>query len=99
MQNSFKYMMFTYLFKDLLSFLYTSVLFRKSFNDMYPLQIFFKKLHFFLHYINQKLCKYLDTYTRKLQCKFHRDPSTGYKALGILMIKTLQFEKTAINIF
>ena len=49
--------------------------------------------------INKKLCNYLDKYTRKLQCKFCQDPSTGYKALGILMIKNIQYEKTAIKVF
>ena len=92
--------MLTYLSKELYSFLNISVLFRKLFTDTYPIQRFFKKndifSNIFIHKIfnivdiNKKLCNYLDTYTRKLQCKFCQDPSTGYKALGILRIKNLQ---------
>ena len=102
-------MLLTYLSKELHSFLNISALFRKLFTDTYPIQRFFKKMTFFSYIfihkifnivdINKKLCNYLDTYTRKLQCKFCQDPSTGYKALGILMIKNLQYEKTAFKVF
>ena len=101
--------MLTYLSKELHSFLNISVLFRKLFTDTYPIQRFFKKndifSYIFIHKIfnivdiNKKLCNYLDTYTRKLQCKFCQDPSNGYKALGILRVKNLQYEKTAVKVF
>ena len=47
MQNYFKYMMLTYLSKELHSFLNISVLSRKLFTDTYPIQRFFKKMTFF----------------------------------------------------
>ena len=90
--------MLTYLSKELHSFLNISVLFRKfkifQKNDIFS-YIFIHKI-FNIVDINKKLCNYLDTYTRKLQCKFCQDPSTGYKALGILRIKNLQYVKTAV---
>ena len=44
MQNYFKYMMLTYLSKELHSFLNISVLFRKLFTDTYP-EMINKSLH------------------------------------------------------
>ena len=64
------------LFKGLHSFFYISLIFRNLFNDMYYILKFFKngissyiliqKL-FDIVDINKKLCRYLDTYTKKLK--------------------------------
>ena len=77
MQNYLEYMWLTSLSKELHSFLNISVLFRKLFNDTYPVQRFFFKMTFFSYIfihkifnvvdINKKLDYLLDTYTRKLQ--------------------------------
>ena len=65
------------LFKGLHSFFYISLIFRKLFNDMYYILKFKKKNGIFSYIliqklfdivdINKKLCRYLDTYTKKLQ--------------------------------
>ena len=68
---------------------------------MYYILKFFKKNGIFSYIliqklfdivdINKKLCRYLDTYTKKLQWKSLADLSSGCKALEILMIKNINF--------
>ena len=89
------------LFKGLHSFFYISLILRKLFNDMYYILKFFKKNGIFSYIlikklfdivdINKKLCRYLDTYTKKLQWKSLADLSSSCEALGILMIKNINF--------
>ena len=42
--------MVIYMFKDLHSFFYISLIFRKLFNDMYYILKFFKKWYFFIYF-------------------------------------------------
>ena len=92
--------MVIYLFKDLHSFFYISLIFRKLFNDMYYILKFFKKWHFSyiliqklfdIGDINKMLCRYLDAYTKKLQRKSLANLSSGCEALEILMFKNINF--------
>ena len=79
MQNYFKYMMLTYLSKELHSFLNISVLFRKLFTYTYPIQFIYSYIFYTFHrtwvslgYFEPITTTQQGFLTNKVRCNFFR---------------------------